>query len=93
VPDDSVDLIFTDPPYVQSGVSLFGDLVPIAARVLRPGGDGVSRLLRQCFLPEVLTLLWRASNLRLDVCKFTQYGGTCYKIQLAKRMEADRRIL
>ena len=52
VPDDSVDLIFTDPPYVQSGVSLFGDLARfagprLAARRL------VSRIFRPVFLPEV----------------------------------------
>ena len=56
VPDDSVDLIFTDPPYVQSGVSLFGDLSTFAARVLRPGGWCLAYS-GQCFLPEVLRLM------------------------------------
>lgn len=38
VPDSSVDLIFTDPPYDLEGVGLYSDLAAFAARVLRPGG-------------------------------------------------------
>lgn len=36
--DDSVDLIFTDPPYDSDSVPLYADLGKLAARVLRPGG-------------------------------------------------------
>lgn len=35
---ESVDLIFTDPPYDADGVQLFADLGKFADRVLRPGG-------------------------------------------------------
>ena len=38
IPDNSVDLIFTDPPYDEEAASLYGDLAKFAARVLRPGG-------------------------------------------------------
>jgi site-specific DNA-methyltransferase (adenine-specific) len=37
IKDDSVDLIFTDPPFGQEFLSLWGDLVAFAARVLKPG--------------------------------------------------------
>src|SRR5437762_10705349 len=39
LPDASVDLIFTDPPYDRDSVPLYGDMANIAARVLRPGGS------------------------------------------------------
>lgn len=38
LPDDSVDLIFTDPPYMRSFLWAYGWLAEAAARVLRPGG-------------------------------------------------------
>ena len=38
LPDESVDLVFTDPPYHDEFVGLYGDLAAIAARVLKPGG-------------------------------------------------------
>ena len=38
VPDASVDLIFTDAPYSDDAVPLYGELAKFAARVLRPGG-------------------------------------------------------
>lgn len=36
--DNSVDLIFTDPPYDGDSIPLYGKLAELAARVLRPGG-------------------------------------------------------
>lgn len=36
--DNSVDLIFTDPPYDGESIPLYGKLAKLAARVLRPGG-------------------------------------------------------
>jgi ParB-like chromosome segregation protein Spo0J len=38
LPDNSVDVIFTDPPYLKEFVPLYGDLSEFAARVLKPGG-------------------------------------------------------
>lgn len=38
VADNSVDLIFTDPPYDKEAAPLYADLAEFAARVLRPGG-------------------------------------------------------
>lgn len=39
IPDNSVDLITTDPPYAKRSISIFDDLGVFAARVLRPGGS------------------------------------------------------
>lgn len=38
IASDSVDLVFTDPPYLREYVPLYGWLAQWAARVLRPGG-------------------------------------------------------
>ena len=42
IPDNSVDLIFTDPPYNEASLSLYADLARLADRVLRPGGSLVT---------------------------------------------------
>jgi hypothetical protein len=39
LPDESVDLIFTDPPYAKKFYPLYGDLAKLASRVLKPGGS------------------------------------------------------
>ena len=39
LPDNSVDLIFTDPPYQDKFRGLYGDVAELAGRVLRPGGS------------------------------------------------------
>jgi len=38
IPDESVDLIFTDPPYPEEYLSLYECVSEIGARVLKPGG-------------------------------------------------------
>lgn len=38
IPNDSVDLILTDPPYAKEYIPLYGDLAELGARVLKPGG-------------------------------------------------------
>lgn len=38
IPDDSIDVFFTDPPYNKNAASLYGDLAAFAARKLKPGG-------------------------------------------------------
>ena len=42
--DNTVDLIFTDPPYDDKSVPLFGRMGEVAARVLKPGGSFVTYL-------------------------------------------------
>jgi DNA modification methylase len=38
IPDNSIDLIFTDPPYLKEFLPLYGWLAEEASRVLKPGG-------------------------------------------------------
>lgn len=37
IPDNSIDLIFTDPPYDKAGIPMYSWLAQEAARVLKPG--------------------------------------------------------
>jgi len=39
IADESVDMIFTDPPYNEDSISLYGDLAKLGQRVLKPGGS------------------------------------------------------
>lgn len=56
IPDNSVDLIFTDPPYDEDSIPLYGELATFGARVLKPGGSLI------CYtghyaVPRVCTLM------------------------------------
>jgi DNA modification methylase len=56
VANNSVDLIFTDPPYAKESLPLYEALAKLAARVLKPGAV----CLTYCgngFVPEVLQLM------------------------------------
>ena len=39
IANNSIDLIFTDPPYNEASLALYGDLAKLAERVLKPGGS------------------------------------------------------
>jgi len=39
IPDNSVDLIFTDPPYNERSLSLYKELALVAKKVLKPGAS------------------------------------------------------
>lgn len=52
IPDNSVDMIFTDPPYDERSAKLYGDLAAFGLRVLKPGGICLAYS-GQMHLPEV----------------------------------------
>lgn len=54
--DNSVDLIFTDPPYNENSINDYRDLGQFAARVLKPGGLCLAYS-GQIFLPQVINAL------------------------------------
>lgn len=56
VKDGSVDLIFTDPPYDEATVPLYGELAEYAARVLRPSGWCLAYA-GQMYLPEIIKIM------------------------------------
>lgn len=56
VPDNSVDLIFTDPPYDKESIYLYGELAFHAQRVLKSGGSLLAYVGHYA-LPEVLPMM------------------------------------
>lgn len=56
IPDESVDLIVTDPPYGDAYTPLYGDLGEWASRKLKPGGSLVAYV-GQGNLPDVCSVL------------------------------------
>ncbi len=66
IPDASVDLIFTDPPYDRKAIELYDGLGEFAARVLRPGGSLIAYV-GHIQLPDVLT----------DLSRHLRYWWTC----------------
>ena len=57
IPSNSIDLIFTDPPYSSNEItpSVYSDLVILASRILKPGGSLVTYV-GQHILPQVLEI-------------------------------------
>ncbi len=56
IPDSSIDLIFTDPPYPEEYLPLWSDLSSVAARILKPGKLLIAYS-GQLYLPEVMARL------------------------------------
>ncbi|HMF96093.1 MAG TPA: site-specific DNA-methyltransferase [Vicinamibacterales bacterium] len=56
---DSVDLVFTDPPYHDTTLDLYVDLGTIAARVLKDGGSLITYIAHHR-LPEIVAMLQAA---------------------------------
>jgi DNA modification methylase len=69
IPDESVDLIFTDPPYPKEYIELYGWLAETGARVLKPGGSLIT-LLGHAYLPEVLDLMRPHLNYHWTLCQY-----------------------
>jgi len=58
IPEESVDMIFTDPPYAKDDLQLWDDLGRFAQRVLKKGGILLSYS-GNMYLPEVYEMLGR----------------------------------
>lgn len=56
IADESVDLVFTDPPYDKNSVDLYRKAAKVAARILKPGGSFIAYS-GQKYLPEVYGLI------------------------------------
>ena len=63
IQDNSIPLIFTDPPYERASLPLYRELGKLASRVLMPGGS-LMVLSGQLYLPEVLNLILESKELQ-----------------------------
>lgn len=61
LPDDSVDLIFTDPPYGKAALPTYEAIAKVAKRVLKPGASLLAYT-GQSVLPEVLNIFGESLN-------------------------------
>ena len=75
IPDGSVDVVLTDPPYPKEFLPLWDDLGAFAARVLRPGGLLVA-MSGQTHLPAVFGLLGKHMEYRWVTAYFTPGAAT-----------------
>ena len=71
IPDNSVDLIITDPPYPKEHLPIFGSLARFAVRKLKPGGSLVFYYNRY-YEPEIHRLLG-------DVPELTYWWTFCVR--------------
>jgi 16S rRNA G966 N2-methylase RsmD len=53
LPENSIDMVFTDPPYHEEHLDLIGHLARVAARALKPGGLCLV-CVGQMYLPRVI---------------------------------------
>lgn len=63
IPDNSVDLIFTDPPYDQKNLELYYYLGELALRVLKDGGSLITYV-GTYDIPTILDLVWNNTELK-----------------------------
>lgn len=81
IKDNSIDLIFTDPPYDRETLPLYEDLAILAKRVLKPGGSLICYL-GQYQIAEVLKLMtphvrlwWTLACIHTgNSARMTEYG-------------------
>ncbi len=90
IPDNSVDLIFTDPPYNEDAIQLYRDLGVFAARVLKPGGLCLAYS-GQIFLPQVLNAL--SESLEYIWCFAVKHNGAYTRIFKPKVNNAWKPIM
>ena len=72
IPDDSVDMIFTDPPYDEKSVPLYEEMAIMVARVLKPGSSLISYC-SQYALDKILLLM--GQHLRFWWVLAVKHGG------------------
>lgn len=75
---DSVDLIFTDPPYPAEYIPLWSDLGELAAKALKPGGLLVAYS-GQMFLPDAMSRL--AEHLDYWWCYAVTHVGAFFQLR------------
>lgn len=78
VADNSVDLIFTDPPYDGASVSLYADLAEFGARVLKPGSWCLAYS-GHTFLPQALAAMQKHLRYGWVFCVLHTGGALRYR--------------
>jgi DNA modification methylase len=78
IPDESVDLIFTDPPYPKDFIPLYSWLAETGARILKPGGLCIA-LAGHAHIPDIIPLM-------SEHLKFYWIGGMLHGLGTTARI-------
>lgn len=90
IADESVDLIFTDPPYPREFLPLWSDLSRFAARVLKPDGMLIAYT-GALDLPEVITRL--SESLQYWWCGAVVLDGVHSRVHVRQVVQGSKQLL
>lgn len=92
ITDESVDLIFTDPPYDKQSLPIYEDLARLAQRVLKPGGSLIAYTGNYCHL-EAADKIRNNSTLRYLAELVVQHTGPTQAMHLEKIFVEHKSLL
>jgi site-specific DNA-methyltransferase (adenine-specific) len=84
IPDNSIDLIFTDPPYPKEYLDCYTALSEVGARVLKPGGLAFVYS-GETYLPEVISRLSAHLNYRWTIALLHQQSQIVWNTRMMAR--------
>jgi 16S rRNA G966 N2-methylase RsmD len=73
IPDDSIDAIFSDPPYSLESLPLWVEFANVAARVMKPGSSLVAMCGGYC-LPQIMDI-FREAGLKYNWFCYMKHSG------------------
>lgn len=74
IPDNSIDLILTDPPYDKGSIPLYGILAFLASHLLKDGGSLVTYA-SNCWLPDIFQSMLQDTGIRYWWTFSVTHGG------------------
>ena len=77
--DETVDLIFTDPPYLSDTLDTYGKLAQLAERVLKPGGS-LATIIGHHYLFDIHEYIRKNSNLKYQWMIVLRHGGHARRV-------------
>lgn len=92
ITDESIDLIFTDPPYEKIYLPLYGELAKIAERILKPGGSLITYTGNYCHL-YAADKIRENSSLRYLAELVVQHTGPTQAMHLEKIFVEHKSLL
>ena len=85
IPDNSIDLIFTDPPYDRASVPLLRDLAVLASRLLKPSGF-IAVMYEHVILLELIDALRTAQDMEY-YCTISMYMQDSREVFFKRNIE------
>jgi len=92
ITDESIDLIFTDPPYDKQSLPIYEDLARLAQRVLKPNGSLIAYTGNYCHL-DAADKIRNNSSLRYLAELVVQHTGPTQAMHLEKIFVEHKSLL